>query len=633
MKKIFTSLFAVIVSLGAFAQGQAQLLTEDFNGTAIPTGWTQNTMATDGGWIAGSASALSSSFFTIPSTGSNIVATNDDQCNCNKTADWLITSPVDLTGYSSVHVSVKVYYLHLAYQGAQENAAFLYSTDNGTNWTTVQDITNGSLDWQDMYFDVSGAAGNNSVLFAFRYGDGGGWNYGMALDDFAVYVPYNYDLTATDIDLFPVQGLNNAPYTISGTIQNLGGQTVNSIDLNYQIDGSGTIYTTALTGLNLAPFDVYTFTHPTAWNPTAVGNYNLEAWASNLDGASDQNPANDKFLLALQVVPVTEQRQVLVEEFTSSTCPPCASFNAVFTPLLAANSPNTATGKVNVVKYQMDWPAPGSDPNYNQDGETRRAYYSVNGVPNPFMDAVDGASTQAEIDALYQIPALVELEGAWNYTGTTATVTVIVKPKANLTGDNRLRIAVIEEEILVSDFPGYPVTNGETEFSHVMRKMLPDADGISLGNLTMNNNTTHTETHTFTIGSVTQNSSNIWYSMNKLQVVAWVQDDVNNGVLQSASLPMGNIGLNEFTDIANTLRIYPNPAVTQATVLIDLKIDADVNITFTNAMGQQVMNTSFNMFAGTQTESFDVSNLAAGIYMMTVEIDGVSTTKRVSISR
>jgi hypothetical protein len=121
--------------------------------------------------------------------------------------------------------------------------------------------------------------------------------------------------------------------------------------------------------------------------------------------------------------------------------------------------------------------------------------------------------------------------------------------------------------------------------------------------------------------------------MNKLQVVAWVQDDANNGVLQSASLPMGNIGLNEFTDIANTLRIYPNPAVTQATVLIDLKIDADVNITFTNAMGQQVMNTSFNMFAGTQTESFDVSNLAAGIYMMTVEIDGVSTTKRVSISR
>ncbi len=633
MRKIVTSLFAMAITTLAFGQGQTQVLTENFNGTTIPMGWTQSTLATDGGWKVGSASSLSSSYFPITSTGSNIAATNDDDCNCNKSADLLISKPVDLSSYTSVHASAKVFYYHAAYQGAQENAAFLFSTDNGTTWTSVENITTGSTDWRDMYFDVSAAAGNDSVLFGFRYGDGGGWNYGMAIDDFVVYVPYNYDFAATDIDLYPVQGLNNAPFTISGTLRNLGGQTVNSIDLNYQIDGAGTIYTASLTNLNLAPFDEYSFSHSTTWNPSSTGTYDVEVWASSLDGTADQNTANDKFLKEIQVVPTTVQRQVLVEEFTSSTCPPCASFNAQFTPILNANSPNTASGKVNVVKYQMNWPSPGTDPNYNQDGSTRRNYYGVNGVPNPFMDAVDGASSQAEIDALYQIPALVNLSGSWSYSGTTANVTVTVDPKANLSGNLKLRIAIIEEEIKVSDFPGYPVTNGETEFNYVMRKMLPDASGINLGNLTANQSSTHNESYTFTIGSVAQNNSNIWYSMDDLQVVAWIQDDADNSILQSATLAGNGVGVNEFEAVANDLRIYPNPANTVANVMIDLKQDAPVSISLINAVGEVVSQNSFNMHAGVNTNAIDVSNLATGIYMLNIEIDGVSTTKRVAITR
>ena len=130
MRKIVTSLFAMAITTLAFGQGQTQVLTENFNGTTIPMGWTQSTLATDGGWKVGSASSLSSSYFPITSTGSNIAATNDDDCNCNKSADLLISKPVDLSSYTSVHASAKVFYYHAAYQGAQENAAFLISTDN-----------------------------------------------------------------------------------------------------------------------------------------------------------------------------------------------------------------------------------------------------------------------------------------------------------------------------------------------------------------------------------------------------------------------------------------------------------------------------------------------------------------------
>lgn len=632
--KYLYSFFALFAFYGiAFAQGQSQLLTENFNGTTIPSGWTQNTMATDGGWNAGSAAALSSSYFTIPTTGSNIVATNDDDCNCNKSEDWLISSPINTTGVSAIHVSFKMFYFHAAYQGAQESAEFLYSTDNGTTWTTVQNITNGASVWQDMYFDISNAAGNASVLLAFKYGDGGGWNYGMAIEDLSVYVPYAYDLTATNIDLYPVQGLNNAPFTVSGSIQNVGNQTINNIDLNYQINGTGTVYTIPLTNLGLAPFATYAFTHTTTWNPSAAGNYTLDAWASNPDGNTDQDPTNDKFSKQIEVVPVTVQRQVLVEEFTSSTCAPCASFNAQFTPIVNANSPNTANGKINVVKYQMNWPSPGTDPNYNQHGVTRKNYYGVNGVPNPFMDANDGFSSQEAIDALYQVPSLVEISGAWSYQGTDAQVTVNIDPKANINGNLKLRIAVLDKEIKVSDFPGYAVTNGETEFNFVMRAMLPDGNGKTLGNLTANQTTSHYHSHLFTIGGVAQNNTNIWYGMDDLQVVAWIQDDSDKSILQSATLTAMGIGIKEFEDVANSVNVFPNPANHFVNVELDLIDDAEVNVEILNTLGQVVAENSNSMVAGYNKSTFDVSSLPTGVYVLQLTIDGVSVAKRISITR
>ena len=138
---------------------------------------------------------------------------------------------------------------------------------------------------------------------------------------------------------------------ITGEINNVGSQTVNAFNVNYSING-GAAQTTAVTGANLAAFGTYQYTTSaaTAWTPAAAGTYTVKIWASSLDGSPDQNLANDTVTATIQVIPQTVQRQVLVEEFTSSTCAPCASFNAQFTPIINANSPNTASGKINVVK-------------------------------------------------------------------------------------------------------------------------------------------------------------------------------------------------------------------------------------------------------------------------------------------
>jgi hypothetical protein len=49
MKKTLLTLTALFASAAVFAQGQSTIQSWDFN-SGIPTGWTQSTSATDGGF-------------------------------------------------------------------------------------------------------------------------------------------------------------------------------------------------------------------------------------------------------------------------------------------------------------------------------------------------------------------------------------------------------------------------------------------------------------------------------------------------------------------------------------------------------------------------------------------------------
>lgn len=147
MKKSLLTLTALFAAATAFAQGQSTIQSWDFN-SGIPTGWTQSTNATDGGFGAGSASSLSSQYFTITDPGSNIVATNDDDCNCDKADEYLITDTLDLSNYSALHVTFKSFYYE-GNNGGQEEAEFVYTTDGGSTWTFLADITPGS-DWTSL---------------------------------------------------------------------------------------------------------------------------------------------------------------------------------------------------------------------------------------------------------------------------------------------------------------------------------------------------------------------------------------------------------------------------------------------------------------------------------------------------
>ncbi|HMS33489.1 MAG TPA: T9SS type A sorting domain-containing protein [Ignavibacteria bacterium] len=169
-------------------------------------------------------------------------------------------------------------------------------------------------------------------------------------------------------------------------------------------------------------------------------------------------------------------RKILVERFTSSTCYPCALANPTLEAFLNASDPE----KVTNISYHMNWPAPGNDPMYlinPTDNNARRTLYGVNAIPDWFFDGVlNVGTTTSELNAAYNqrtnILSPVSIVVAEVKNGNTVTVKADVYCEGFLANPNvTIQFAVIEKIVY------YNGTNGESNYTYVMRKLLPNSFG------------------------------------------------------------------------------------------------------------------------------------------------------------
>jgi len=625
MKKILLSLAAVFAATGLMAQGQSVIYSENFD-NGIPSTWTQTTNATDGGFLGGNSTSLSSQYFSFTNPGSNFVASNDDGCNCDKSNEYLITDVIDLSGYSVMHATFKSFYYGATYQGATEVAEFLYSTNGGATWTSIGTLDPAG-DWETQWIDVTAACGNANVQFAFNYQDGGGWLYGLGIDDFALFAPYNFDVAMESLNMPTTLGLNNAPFTFEGTLRNYGGATITSATINYSVNG-GTPVTESLSGLSIAPYDTYTWTHTTAWNPSTTGTYSVDFYALPINGTFDQNTSNDNLNVSIEVLTATADRVVLAEEFTSSTCGPCASFNPGYKQLLDANSANTETGRVTSVKYQMNWPSPGNDPAYNQEAADRRVAYGISGVPDVVYSGSNIPTSQANIDIVKDVPSLANLSAEWSATGNYIQCDATVNALADLGSNVVLHMAMIEKQINHSI-----QTNGETVFYHVFRKFMDGSNGHSMSNMTAGNTYTHYANATISVNAApAQGSFDFWIGTSNMDVIVWLQNTTTGEVLQSAYGKYTTSGINEMDDVARFIAVYPNPSNEVAGIELDLIDRSDVTLNLVNSLGQTVYTSAKSLDAGIQKIEVSTASLSAGLYFINVNVDGISKTLRLNVA-
>jgi hypothetical protein len=199
---------------------------------------------------------------------------------------------------------------------------------------------------------------------------------------------------------------------------------------------------------------------------------------------TDDNHSNDTLRQTSLFLPGA-QRSVLLEQWTSSTCGPCASNNPTIDAFIAAHA-----GSVVAVKYHVGWPPPGDDPMYFYNptqSYDRRSYYGVSSVPHVIMDGVvnptspyttagslpDAFAGRRPIGAPISITVHDSLL-VGDSVESNVTVTIHSTLRA---GSYRLRVQAIERQVSYAVPPG---TNGEQDFFEVFRGSYPSSAGTSL---------------------------------------------------------------------------------------------------------------------------------------------------------
>lgn len=451
--------------------------------------------------------------------------------------------------------------------------------------------------------------------------------------EFNYGVQQKYDVACLSLDL-PKYVKNNTSVPIKGKLRNLGSETITNLKLNYTID-DGLVVSRQITGLNLESGDIYQFTHPTPWIvPAEEKNYTIEVWCTELNGQKDMNESNDKAKTTVAASSSMTVRKPLFEVFTSSTCPPCKPGNEKLDGILQ-QFPNKWT----IVRYQYHFPGLG-DPYCTAECLDRGTYYGgINSVPRLMIDGKwngnPGSMTADIFNQFYNEPCFVTIKGQVKIEGKSLDLTGSVETGNDLSGTQTLFLAVVEKTTKLN-----VTTNGETEFHYVLKKMLPDANGIRVGTLKKGKSFDFAQKFTFpgnyrlplnTADSIRLGSEHSVEEFNDLTVVMWLQSDQTKEIYQSEFSEV----ITSVEDYQNSflVNLYPNPVATRGEIRFNLEESALVSFQIIDNLGQIVYSKNPAIFSnGIHTVPFDAITINSGVYHMNLHIgDKIITRKFVKL--
>jgi hypothetical protein len=631
MKKL---LLTLALATTMFAGNAQTAFSENFDattGTALPAGWSQKNL--DGltlnannttpmgtnAWISqvkatGSTDRVmtSTSWYTIATTSAN---------------DWLVSPQINIpaTGYWVV------------FEAEAPDADFLdgFSVKISTTDTAVGSFTNvlnvpAATDvYTDYAVNLSAYAGQNIRIAIVNNSLD---KFVLHINNFIVKKIPAFDLAALSINNAAYQGPSST--NITGVIKNFGATTITSFTANYKLNG-GTAVTAPITGVSIPPYTEYTFTHPTAWTPTA-GTYTVTAYATMLNGSNmDANAANDIATKTINVMSKTIKRTPLLEVFTSSTCPPCTPGNiqlhSVIDPIPAAEKPCT-------IKFQQDFPGTG-DPYCTTEGVNRRNYYAVNSIPRMEIDGGWDQNAQsfttAILNAAKANASQYDMSGTYWIDGHTVHGKVTYAPAFNAAAGTKLYVAIIENKTTKNK-----KTNGETEFLQVMKKMIPSEGGTTLpaqadgASVTTNFDYSFQGNYRLSADGAAANrivhaSENSVEEFTDLAMVAWLQAP-DKTVFQALNLTATPTGIGNFSANINAVNIYPNPSNTEVNIAFTATKTANTTILMMNTEGKIVYSSKKDMQAGDNKVTINTAELANGIYNIAI-IDANNNSKTVQV--
>ncbi|MFZ4521742.1 MAG: T9SS type A sorting domain-containing protein [Bacteroidales bacterium] len=492
-------LLSLFLGLSLFSAGQT-FIWESFDaGQMPPSGWTIDGLPAQ--WSVGNSSNAGGS---APEAQFTYVQ--------QTTVTRLISPMCDLSGLTSVKLSFK--HMYDWYSNPAPKVGVATRSHNGA-WTTVWEkspTANINAEQVDVIISNSDVGQSDFQICFYLNGNMYNLDY-WYMDNVLLFNPLNLD--ASMISLGATQTYFADPVQVKGSIMNVGTTTINGVEIKYQLD-NGPVFSSTFSGLALATQDIYDF----SLNPFitgSIGAHELTVWLHKVNGDFDDNHSDDTLRKTEYKICYVVPSKPLYEEFTSSTCAPCASFNTGFVPWC-----NTNEDSITLIKYQMSWPAPG-DPYYTLEGGVRRTFYGVNAVPDLYVNGGNTATSMPSVIQAFntskQQIGMMKIAGTHSLSGNVMTINATVLPFSDFAN---VRVYIVVMEKITHN---NHMSNGETSFEHVMMKMVPDAEGTT---------TNLTDRVPFTINQVVDLTGTHIEEYTDLIVGIFVQDHGSKQVYQSA---------------------------------------------------------------------------------------------------
>ena len=333
----------------------------------------------------------------------------------------------------------------------------------------------------------------------------------------------------------------------------------------------------------------------------------------------------------------TAPRSGLIEEFSSSSCPPCATMFKQFHPASVSIHANDPVARVNVISYQLNFPR-SNNPSYNQHAQQRYDNTGTADLPTVRVNGVDMNTTASEqqfysaMEASRDKPSQFEITGFYSINGTDSQLDVhaAIKPLVSMSGNFRVHMAVVERH-----YTNTAATIDMKEYYSVMRRMIPDGDGRAETNWTANKLRTYTYSFPFAVSNPpAQGSFDFWGNPYMSDLIVFIEERNTREILQSgifqATWPLDAGSVRRLSH----LHVYPNPAR-------DL-----LHVGFTTAAHQEVACHLTDMFdrvvyrhpvellqPGAHQFNIPVGSIAAGIYQMRLCCGSDAVTRPVVIAR
>lgn len=454
MKKHLLIIFALFIATWASAQ---PIFTQDFSsGTFPPSGWM--IFGNPANWSASPTNHAGGTAPEMHITGAPLF-----------TGYQRIISPkINTSGSDQLIFRMKHKFDHASGNTAIKIGVETRSANGGWNSVWMENAT-ASIPAQTLTIIIDNAnVGASDFQFCIYVNGVGTHLKDWYIDDIEISNPYETDAAMASVDLPP---LFVGSKIVKGTFINVGQTLVTAADVNWQV-ADGEIHTDSFTDLGLSLGESYLFecTDSLILPPA---NYTVKVWISAINGLEeDDNPANDTLWQNISIPTQLINYRPFFEEFTSSTCGPCAGFNNSFFNNFVASHEDEIT----LIKYQMNWPGSG-DPYYTAEGGVRRNYYGVSGVPDLYVDGkktgTNSGAVNSALGATLGTLAYVDIVSTHEIMGNNVILNASIVPYADYPGV-KVHMAIIEK--VTTQNVG---SNGETEFHHVMMKMLPNANGTS----------------------------------------------------------------------------------------------------------------------------------------------------------